>query len=318
MSTTPLNRKCYYIPAHSSCMLRGARIASSVFGLNRAYSLSPVPHISSHALLRPTPSLYDVFNGSPGDIFLNDNPTVCHNVEVSLFARSVEHAVSDAATAAGIDMATMGRRNGFDQPGGAWERQSSMLSGGSGGSGGKGEEGKEGKEGQDDARGVVGDKGSYSVLGRRLKCRSIVDYGIEDQSTLHLVLRLRGSDRRLKEDVRRVGISHSGVPLYHFRYNAVGREVCSRLMAKQREGKGPGGGGAAKRRHCFQREERVDEVYVGTMAQDLLAMGSPWADAVRPLGSLIVAEGAAGQGRGVPLLGVDYGMLGDVPFHRVY
>ena len=310
-------------------MLRGARIASSVFGLNRAYSLSPVPHISSHALLRPTPSLYDVFNGSPGDIFLNDNPTVCHNVEVSLFARSVEHAVSDAATAAGIDMATMGRRNGFDQPGGAWERQSSMLSGGSGGSGGKGEEGKEGKEGRDDAGGVVGDKGSYSVLGRRLKCRSIVDYGIEDQSTLHLVLRLRGSDRRLKEDVRRVGISHSGVPLYHFRYNAFGREVCSQLMAHQqeeeedeedeKEEEEEGGDGTVGTVGTVGRA-----MYVGTMAQDLLAMGPPWANAVEPLpigaGAGRVGGGVVcvGGGEGVPLLGVDYGMLRDVPFHRIY
>ena len=48
--------------------------------------------------------------------------------------------------------------------------------------------------------------------------RTLSDYNIQNGSTLHLVLRLRGSDRRLKRDVTHVGTSTSGIPVYTFRY----------------------------------------------------------------------------------------------------
>jgi hypothetical protein len=65
-------------------------------------------------------------------------------------------------------------------------------------------------------------------------------------ATLHLVLRLRGSDRRLKCDIRRVGVSPSGIPQYTYRYR------------DYRNTRGDGKRGA---------------VYHGVMAQDLLRMG---------------------------------------------
>jgi hypothetical protein len=43
-------------------------------------------------------------------MFLAENPDVAHNVEVSLYAPSVEMAVSDAARAAGVDVDDLGHR----------------------------------------------------------------------------------------------------------------------------------------------------------------------------------------------------------------
>jgi hypothetical protein len=46
------------------------------------------------------------------------------------------------------------------------------------------------------------------------------DYNITKESTLHLVLRLRGSDRRLKRDISLLGTNPRGVPVYSFKYIA--------------------------------------------------------------------------------------------------
>ena len=150
---------------------------------------------------------------------------------------------------------------------------------------------------------------AYTVLGRRITGRTLADYNISPGKSLHLVLRLRGSDRRLKEDVRRIGESPSGVPLYQFKYNDVGRGVCAQLAELRRRA---GGHGEAP-------EEGGRGVFVGTMAQDLLAMGSPWAEAVLPL-PLGTEEAEAWREGGSPLLGVDYAhrmLVGEVPFQRI-
>ena len=70
--------------------------------------------------------------------------------------------------------------------------------------------------------------------------RTLASYNIQKENTLHLTLRLRGSDSRLKRDIARTGTSPSGIPTYRFRYRADGA-------------RGP--------------------LYSGAMAQDLLAMG---------------------------------------------
>jgi len=62
------------------------------------------------------------------------------------------------------------------------------------------------------------------------------------------VLRLRGSDARLKHDITPLGTSPSGLPFYSFRYKADGAS-------------GP--------------------LYKGVLAQDLLALGRGGAVAVR-------------------------------------
>lgn len=69
---------------------------------------------------------------------------------------------------------------------------------------------------------------------------ALVDYDIQKESTLHLVLRLRGSDARLKCDISLVGASPTGIPIYSFRYRAHGN---------------------------------MGPLFVGCLAQDLLQLG---------------------------------------------
>jgi hypothetical protein len=76
---------------------------------------------------------------------------------------------------------------------------------------------------------------------------SLREYLIGPESTLDLVLRLRGSDRRLKCDIKRVGVSPSGIPEYTYRYRAQPAAVYHGVMAQDLLRMGFGDSGVVER-----------------------------------------------------------------------
>jgi ubiquitin len=69
------------------------------------------------------------------------------------------------------------------------------------------------------SEGTPMDQNRLIFAGRQLEDDRTISYcRITKEATLHMVLRLRGSDRRLKRDISLLGISLSGVPIYSFRY----------------------------------------------------------------------------------------------------
>ena len=84
--------------------------------------------------------------------------------------------------------------------------------------------------------------------GRLLENRETLShYNIVEGYTIHLVMRLRGSDVRMKTDITPMGHSPSGIPKCTFRYKRLSQMSTT--------------GGHDQRLHT------------GTMAQDLLMMG---------------------------------------------
>eukprot|EP00947_MAST-08B_sp_MAST-8B-sp1_P000879 g879.t1 len=161
----------------------------------------------------------------------------------------------------------------------------------------------------------------HFVLGRTEGVAPLLSaYNINAGDTLHLIVSIVGCDRRLKRDVQYIGATpEEGIPLYRFRYNRTGRHLCQRL-----------GLGAVSESNDEDDDDSDGDgtTYVGTMAQDLLDMGRPWADAVirlPPDTAAAAATAAAAPGGvcaeadgGGCYLGVDYGMLpAAVPFRRV-
>jgi hypothetical protein len=76
---------------------------------------------------------------------------------------------------------------------------------------------------------------------------SLREYLIGPEFTLDLVLRLRGSDRRLKCDIKRVGVSPSGIPEYTYRYRAQPAAVYHGVMAQDLLRMGFGDSGVVER-----------------------------------------------------------------------
>lgn len=103
--------------------------------------------------------------------------------------------------------------------------------------------------------GISMDQSRLIFAGRQLEDdRTFSYYRIKKETMVHLVLRLRGSDRRLKRDMSLLGISLSGVPVYSFRY--IPGYVANLHLTSGWEGNGP----------CQQDDDEDDAMTVAASA----------------------------------------------------